>query len=245
MRRKTLMISLILLLIPLLSACHYTRNSHSSKTIQTTINKQNYTSLRVDGIDSDIELRPAKQAHIVYKGPKNSKPAVSLNNGTLTINQNKVNKGISFRWFPFGFSISRGGSSTIIIYLPQKQLASLKIANDDGDINGYGTIKAQQVHLKSDDGDIAFDKLKAQTGSINSSDGDISLTHLITQTGFKISADDGNIDVDHTNASGYKVSSDDGDLTVNGQDYDDDFHSNLNSKNVLTVNTDDGDIDLN
>lgn len=200
--------------------------------------------MNVASLDSDIELRPATKAKIVYKGPKNAKPKVTLNSGKLSITQKEISKSTNFKWIPFGFFVT-SGPSTIIIYLPKKQLTNLKIATDDGDIDGDGIINAQQIHLKSDDGDVDLETIKAHSGSISTSDGDISLSHLISQTGFKVAADDGDIEIDHTNASGYKVSSDDGDLTVNGDDYDNHFYSKLNSKNVLIAHSDDGDLDLN
>lgn len=247
MKRKFFLLIFLLFLLPVLSACHHSKSPHISQVIS----KQNFTFLKIDSVDSDIELRPSTKTEVVYKGPKNAKPDVSLNGETLSINQKEISKSTKFKWIPFGFSIT-SGSSTIIIYLPKQQLTNLKIASDDGDINGSGIINAQRVHLNSDDGDINLKILKVQSGSIASSDGDISITHLTSQNGFKLSADDGDIDIDHCNANGYNASTDDGDLTINGNKYDSDdandgesYQHKLNSNNVLVAHSDDGDIDIN
>ena len=251
MKHKLLLTSLIILLIPVLSACH-SSTTNTGPTIKTTLTNQDFTSLNVKSLSGDIELRQGDKCKVVYQGGKSVKPQVSFNNGTLTINQKKVAVTHKSKWFLFSFSSKTSTQyEKIIIYLPKEKINKLSINTEDGDINGYGSLSANSVKLNTEDGDITLSQLSAQKGSINSADGDIKITELSSKDGFKVLSEDGDISIKHTDASGYKLSTDDGDLNIRKKDshVDDDdgrytYYHNIDSQNVLTVHSEDGDINI-
>ncbi len=103
--------------------------------------------------------------------------------------------------------------------------------NDDQTVAVYLPKKSlQDLTLHSADGDInLYGFIKAKSSSLNSDGGDITVDHLVTEQG--------------------NARSEDGDVTYDGEDYDNDdggsYRSNLNSHNVLSVHSEDGDVTVN
>lgn len=126
--------------------------------------------------------------------------------------------------------------------------------------------KLKRVYLRTDEGDINVEKLLTVAGEVHSSEGDVTLRNLTTekqlkiatdegdvnlhglnlQNGLHVYSDEGDVNIINTAAGGYDLATDEGDITVHGHDVsgDDASHylKNTKSKNVIKVNTDEGDI---
>lgn len=121
---------------------------------------QAFDSLDVDIYVDDVELHAGQNYKVVYYGHKTFLPQVNSHHHLLSIKQKSKNSSIS-------------GEQLLSIYLPSKQLYELTLRSDDGNIDFAGVIKAKNVSLDSDDGDIKIDHLTANRGHVSSDDGDV------------------------------------------------------------------------
>lgn len=241
MKRQIFLITLLFTILVSLSGCQFIPHHYTNigPTIKKNMTQQNFNEIDADVSLLDFNLQVSDHPKVIYHGGKKIMPLVKVRNGKLIIRDHHH----------VLININSNENNYLTIYLPKKQLAKIKTNTDDGDISCYGQVKAKNLILNSDDGDINADSFNVINGSIDSDDGDIQIQKLHSISGFKAISDDGDISIKNCNASGVNLSSGDGDVTYRHHNYNDDdggsYQQNLHSKNVLIANSDDGDIKVN
>lgn len=224
--KKFLTLSIVLFCCFCLTGCHITTNlTHSLMPLvhanfvqdrgpNTTriYREREFNRINVNCIDNDIEFKNGKNYQVIFKGYENLKPTVSLKNGLLNIQDNKV----------VHRSYQR---AKIIIETPKKYFYSAKIYSSNGDITG-STIKTNKGSLISNNGDIELDDLYLKDKvAVTSDNGDINVDYCNAK-GYHLQTDNGDVSFegdDHDNNFEKNIStksllraySDNGDISVN------------------------------
>lgn len=241
MKKRSFLITLLFTILITLSGCRFIPHHYTNlgPTIKETMTWQNFNKIDANVNLLDFNLQASNHPKVVYHGGKKIKPLVKVRDGKLIIRNHHH----------FSININSSEDNYLTIYLPKKQLTKIKVNTDDGDITSYGKVNAKKLALHSDDGDINANSFNVVNGSISSDDGDVQIDQLSSVTGFKATSSDGDISIKKCNASGVDLKSDNGDVTYRRHNYNDDdggsYQHNLHSKNVLTANSDDGDIRVN
>lgn len=91
---------------------------------------------------------------------------------------------------------------------------------------------------------IKMPKKELKYLSIDTSNGNISADNLEVQKGI-IDTSNGTVKVGKTNVEGYDLSTSNGHITVEGENKSDEFEKNTDAKNVLSIDTSNGNISVN
>lgn len=91
---------------------------------------------------------------------------------------------------------------------------------------------------------IKMPKKELKYLSINTSNGNISADNLEVQKGI-FDTSNGTVKVGKTNVEGYDLSTSNGHITVEGENKSDEFEKNTDAKNVLSIDTSNGNISVN
>lgn len=91
---------------------------------------------------------------------------------------------------------------------------------------------------------IKMPKKELKYLSIDISNGNISADNLEVQKGI-IDTSNGTVKVGKTNVEGYDLSTSNGHITVEGENKSDEFEKNTDAKNVLSIDTSNGNISVN
>ena len=91
---------------------------------------------------------------------------------------------------------------------------------------------------------IKMPKKELKYLSIDTSNGNISADNLEVQKG-TIDTSNGTVKVGKTNVEGYDLSTSNGHITVEGENKSDEFEKNTDAKNVLSIDTSNGNISVN
>lgn len=163
------------------------------------------------------------QNNIVFKNGKQYKVYYQGNaqvNPSVTVNKQELIIKEQSK-FIFNFHPQK---SSVIIEMPKSKLksASISVAN----------------------GSVMADYLDVERGYIDSANGDIKINNLKTRQGFSISSANGDVAVRHANATGYDLSAANGDINFKKQDITKDLSLNENSKNLLKINSSNGNIKI-
>jgi hypothetical protein len=220
-------------------AAYYTRVSvgsgwHKSgnKVVKTLATKE-FTSIKADLDLADLDIKTGKEFKVSYEGHQHFTPTATVKNGQLTLSQ------------PIHGNYRCSGTERVTIVVPEK-LKRVYLRTDEGDINVEKLLTAAgEVH--SSEGDVTLRNLTTEKQlKIATDEGDVNLHGLNLQNGLHVYSDEGDVNIINTAAGGYDLATDEGDITVHGHDVsgDDASHylKNTKSKNVIKVNTDEGDI---
>ena len=93
------------------------------------------------------------------------------------------------------------------------------------------------LSIDTSNGNISADHLEVQKGIIDTSNSKVYLKNLITKNG--------TVKVGKTNVEGYDLSTSNGHITVEGENKSDEFEKNTDAKNVLSIDTSNGNIYVN
>lgn len=236
MKKKGLVITALSLLAIGLTGCRvqfHTGNKSAGAKVVKTLTTQKFTSVKTNLQVADLEIKNGKEFKVIYHGHKNIVPTVSVKNGQLTVTQKA--------------SGNFAGTERVTIVVPEK-LDNINIQADEGDID-ISKLSVTSGQIKSDEGDIKIRRLETKNKfNIDADEGDVDITYLAMENGFEIRSDEGDVNIDRVEASGYDLVADEGDITVNGNDHSGDdssyYRKNIDTKNVLKVRADEGDIDL-
>lgn len=176
-------------------------NTDDFHTVNHTVTDP-YTSIRVEGTDSDLKILPASEGQkyqvVSYEAEKQPH-TVRVENGTLIITQKDERQWQDHIAF-FSFSEPK-----ITIYVPETSYDSLYVKGDTSDVETHGALTFGDVDISVSTGDVT---LKSNiTGALNvkTSTGDMKIWG-INPTSVTLTATTGDIEL--TNA---KV---DGDVSV-------------------------------
>lgn len=237
MKKKILLTAFLVSFTVLLSACSITYSTGGKSAgvaVSKTLSKKSFSSIKTNISTSNLEIKKGKNYEVYYQGHKKLVPVVKVNNGELTIKQDK-----------FG---SFTGKEKITVITPGN-LKNINLKTDEGDV-AVSNVSISTGKIKSSEGDIDFNSLFTKNKfKLVADEGDINISTLKMQNGLIIIADEGDVNVNKVNASGYDLLSNEGDISVKGKNYSGDdashYSHNLNSKNVLRIIADEGDIEVN
>lgn len=160
-------------------------------------------SLKVSTISSDIiiEVDPkAKQANISVGGHDKGGLSVSKDGSTLSVSLNPQSI-----WF-FNFFTSQPAS--VIITLPQAELANLTASTTSGDIQVLQALQASEISLKSISGGIDFLNLDVKgTLTATSVTGNITGSQVKSNETVQLTTTSGRVEVQDIKAKDVKLKS--------------------------------------
>ncbi len=97
--------------------------------------------------------------------------------------------------------------------------------------------------LKSEEGDITLWDAKMTSGELSSEEGDITLKKSKIDKNLHASSSEGDVAVSRTKFIGYNLSTEEGSIAVDGNSYaSSSYKKHPDSKNILTVKSQEGDI---
>ena len=102
----------------------------------------------------------------------------------------------------------------------------------------------KNINIFSQNGDVIIDSIKTYSGNTKSTNGDIKYLHLCSNKEFKINTQNGNIIVKDNNAKGYNLVASNGNIRFKGNTVDSPFKLNKKDKKLLSVYSENGNIDI-
>lgn len=214
------MLILIFIVVIAIGGVYFLYNSNDIKTVNKKFSVESFDQIKVDNSIDNIRLVTGDRYSVSYTGQEKLEPSVKVKNGILTIDSPE--RSITINGSIFN---ARKLKQELIIEIPKKELKYLSIDTSNGNISA--------------------DNLEVQKGIIDTSNGNINIKNLITKKGFEIDTSNGTIKVGKTNAEGYDLSTSNGHITVEGENKSDEFEKNTGAKNVLNVDTSNGNICVN
>lgn len=214
------MLILIFIVVIAIGGVYFLYNSNDIKTVNKNFSVESFDQIKVDNSIDNIRLVTGDRYSVSYTGQEKLEPSVKVKNGILTIDSPE--RSITINGSIFN---ARKLKQELIIEIPKKELKYLSIDTSNGNISA--------------------DNLEVQKGIIDTSNGNINIKNLITKKGFEIDTSNGTIKVGKTNAEGYDLSTSNGHITVEGENKSDEFEKNTGAKNVLNVDTSNGNICVN
>ena len=188
----------------------FSKLSTAQYETQEHIPAGNYQNIAIDTDTADITFVPSegKETKVVCYEQKNAKHAVSVADGTLTI-QVKNNK----KWYEYigiTFSVPK-----ITVYLPVGEYGDLTVSSDTGRVQIPGDFSFASVDIGVSTGRIQLGASASKNMKIKTSTGDITLENLSVGA-LELSVSTGRITVLNADCKGdmkVKVSTGKTDLT--------------------------------
>ena len=198
----------------------YGCSKNSSQIINKTFSLPAYNRIEIDSANDDIKIISGKHYRVRYVGQNKLKPTIKVKNGVLVIDSPKKSTIINGNIFG-----SKNIKQTLTIEMPKKELKYLAVDTSNGD--------------------ISVDYLEVQKGTSDTSNGNVNLKNLITKKDFEIDTSNGTVKVGKSNVEGYALSTSNGSIVVKGENKSDEFEKNTSAKNVLSIDTSNGNIYVN
>lgn len=157
-----------------------------------------YTSIRVEGTESDLQILPAKEGQkyqVVSYEAENQPHTVRVENGTLIITQKDERKWQDHIEF-FSFSEPK-----ITIYVPETSYDSLYVEGDTGDVETHGALTFGNVDICLSTGDVTLKSDITGTLNITASTGDMKIWG-INPTSITLTATTGDIELTNAKVEG-------------------------------------------
>lgn len=214
------MLILIFIVVIAIGGVYFLYNSNDIKTVNKNFSVESFDQIKVDNSIDNIRLVTGDRYSVSYTGQEKLEPSVKVKNGILTIDSPE--RSITINGSIFN---AKKLKQELTIKMPKKELKYLSIDTSNGNISA--------------------DNLEVQKGTIDTSNGKVNLKNLITKNGFKIDTSNGTVKVGKTNVEGYDLSTSNGHITVEGENKSDEFEKNTDAKNVLSIDTSNGNISVN
>lgn len=223
-----------------LSTSKYETNTHEIS--------ENYTNVSIIGDTEDIKLVPSENEKtiVVCYEEKNLKHAVSVKDGTLTVEVDDTRKWYHYIGFNFG-------TPKVTLYIPQGEYGTLKIKSDTGDIEVPKEFVFESIDIVATTGDVKNHasakgnvNIKTSTGKINVeniyagsldltvSTGNITVSGVSCESEIKTAVSTGKIYMTDTKCKNLVSRGDTGDINL----------SNVIASEKFNINRDTGDIKL-
>ena len=168
-----------------------------------------FTDIEINVDTDDINFLPAPDGvcKVVCSETEKLRHSVTVQNGKLMI---KI--ADERRWFDhIGIFF---GESEMTVYLPEKQLESLTIENDTGDITVPSDFSFGGVQIETDTGDISFNAAVVGNLSLTSDTGNIKIAQNSADKLF-LETDTGNISIISATVGGLTdIETDTGDVKL-------------------------------
>ena len=228
--KRNYLVALIALVMILIAGCTMQKNEKKADNVSKILTNETFNNVLLNTSDSDVIIQTGKNYQVKYYGSRNIEPSVEVTNGQLFVKQH-------------GNVSSRNNLSKIVITIPKAvKLTQLEIKADEGDITASG-INMNLGQLKSEEGDITLRDDKMTLGEVSSEEGDITLKNNKIDKNLHVSSSEGDVAVSGTKFTGYNLSTEEGSIAVNGNSYaSSSYKKHTDSKNVLTVKSQEGDI---
>lgn len=213
---------LILIIVVLIAAggVYFMHNSNNENPINKNFSVESFDQIKVNNSVDNIRLVTGDHYSVSYTGQEKLEPSVKVKNGILTIDSPE--KSITINGSIFN---AKKLKQELTIEMPKKELKYLSIDTSNGN--------------------ISTDHLEVQKGKIDTSNGSINIKNLVMKKNFEIDTSNGTVKVGKTNAAGYDLSTSNGHITVEGENKSDEFEMNTGAKNVLSIDTSNGNISVN
>lgn len=158
--------------------------------------------LNFEMANGDVEIRPSDddRVRVVYKGPSSLKKdpdlTVTEDAGGITIRQKTLDISNLFSFFRVSF-IPRG----VTVYVPEKDLATIRLQNSSGNLTVVGDYSLDKVSVHLSSGDIRLPAIETRDLSIETSSGNISVQSLTCDT-YSFSSSSGDMDLGDVSGDG-------------------------------------------
>lgn len=172
-------------------------NTGDFHTVNHTVTDP-YTSIRVEGTDSNIRILPATEGQkyqVVSYESENQPHTVRVENGTLIITQKDERKWQDHIVF-FSFSEPK-----ITIYVPETSYDSLYVEGDTGDVETHGALTFGNVNICLSTGDVTLKSGITGTLNVKTSTGDMKIRG-INPTSVTLTATTGDIELANAKVEG-------------------------------------------
>lgn len=228
-KRRYLLVLMALVMV-LIAGCTMQKSEKKADNISKILTNEAFNNVLLNTSDSDVVIQTGKNYQVKYHGSKKIEPSVEIKNGQLFVKQR-------------GNVSSRNNLSEIVITIPKAvKLTQLEIKADEGDITATG-INRNLGQLKSEEGDITLWDAKMTSGELSSEEGDITLKKSKIDKNLHASSSEGDVAVSRTKFIGYNLSTEEGSIAVDGNSYaSSSYKKHPDSKNILTVKSQEGDI---
>lgn len=178
MIRKIAVTALILFVVGAVGSLLTYHNTVKTFSMEKTI-PQSFTGLAVDAGNENIEIIPTNDTVTKVK-LSGERAADFKQNYTINVRGNTLYINLSEHQVKFyNFNVSIFKPLALKIYLPEKQLATLAIHNDNGEIR-MGNLKVADMTLSTNNGVINLNNMSAANADIHSDNGSITFQGRIT-----------------------------------------------------------------
>lgn len=149
---------------------------------KTKLEEFNKVSMDIDY--ADLEIIPSDDYYIEYRlSGSDGEPEYKIDNDSLIFREKPKNG--NFMFFNFGnFSWSNDYNEKyyVKLYMPEdKMYEKIQIYNDSGDLNA-GILKAEDMSLEVEYGDIGVESLNSKTLAVSLDSGDFKAKEVYTDT---------------------------------------------------------------
>lgn len=206
---------------------------------QTTVRKKLDAFDRVDvHLDNtDITLQSGDDYAMVYRGPKGTRPTLTVKDGVLSAKASKTKRLTK-------------SDAELIITIPRSraELKTLTLTSDNGDltVEPSQTLTVETLTLDSQNGDIDLDTCAGTTLKATTANGDIDIERTAF-TAATLTTDNGDISASPADSlRHYTISAktDTGDIEIGDSEYDAGSIRVGHGDKQITAHTDTGDIDI-
>jgi len=180
MIKKISIVALFLLLVGIVGSLTTFRsvNKVDSFSNEKVINQSNYTAIKVETYNSDIEIVPTKEVQtkieVTGKTRENYKHDLTAEVNGNTLNIKLIDQRKKF------FSVNFGSITeylTLKVYLPEKEYTSLKIKSDNGQIL-LKQLDVKDVVAHTSNGRIELKKISASNVNVQTNNGRIAFEYV-------------------------------------------------------------------
>ena len=180
--------------------------NHETNTHQID---ETFNDISVDTDTADIRFVPSEDGacKVVCKEWAKEKHSVSVKDGKLTVKMVDTRK-----WYEhIGINF---GSTSITVYLPKTEYASLSVHTDTGDITIPKEFTLKTLDVSGSTGDVTSHALITERVNIEVSTGKVTLTNANCQSEISITVSTGDAYLQNVTCQNLKSDGDTGDLTL-------------------------------
>ena len=196
----------------------------------TYVIEDEFTSIEVDDIESDINIYPTEgKCTVVTNESEYIKDSVEVENGRLIIKRQDTRKWYQRIQISFSFT----EEVTLSLYLPKSEYESLKLKAVSGDITVPEGFTFVDTDLMTTSGDINFSAVSQSITTLKSTSGNINVENTVGGT-VRIKATSGDLKISSCKAQNLNVETLSGEIRLTNAEL-----------GALSLKTTSGDMNLN
>lgn len=168
------MMLIIGLLIGVVVMIFYYESSRAIEDVKTeTINTPSFNKIEIDVSNADIKLKSGNKYKVIYKGKKQLKPKIKVDDDTLHINSANMSVNINGNIFDL-FNNRHAMVPLVTIVLPEKELKDLDVDNSNGNFTSDDVI-INRANIDLSNGNVRIKRSNAQGLDLATSNGYVSI----------------------------------------------------------------------